>query len=80
MSRYAPLGDYLERQTSAAVTLTFSELDALVKLPAAAKRFAFWWANDDPKTTIHAQCKAWQDVGFLAEPNLRGKRVTFRRA
>ena len=78
MSRYDLLRDHLQRQAADTVTMTFVELDTLVKLPASAKRFDFWWANDDVKTTIHAQCKAWQDAGYVAEPNLRGKRGTFR--
>ena len=79
VSRYDPLRDHLERQAAETVTMTFAELDALVKLPAPAKRFAFWWANEDPKTTIHAQCRAWQEAGYMADPNLRGKRVIFRK-
>ena len=79
MSRYDALQEHLERQDADVFTMTLAEVDALVKLPAAAKRHAFWWSNDDPRTTIHAQSRAWQLAGFDAEPNLRGKRVTFRR-
>ncbi|MDB5557694.1 MAG: hypothetical protein JWQ36_628 [Enterovirga sp.] len=79
MSRYDPLQDHLERQTTDLVTMSLGEIDALVKLPAAAKRHDFWWSNDDPRTTIHAQSRAWQLAGYDAVPNLRGKRVTFRR-
>ncbi|MDB5510813.1 MAG: hypothetical protein JWR08_296 [Enterovirga sp.] len=79
MSKYDALREYLEAQSSDAVTLTFVQLDAIVKLPAPAKRYEFWWSNEDVKTTVHMQSKAWQDAGYLAEPNLRGKRVTFRR-
>ena len=80
MSRYTPIREHLERQTTDEVTMTLAELDNLVKLPALAKRLPLWWANDDVKTTIHVQCKSWQEAGYVAEPNLRGKRVTFRRA
>ncbi len=80
MTKYDPLREYLRTQTGNAVTLTFGDLDAMIKLPASAKRYEFWWSNDeDVRTTVHAQCRAWQDAGFEAEPNLRGKRVTFRR-
>lgn len=79
MSKYDALREHLEAQSSDVVTLTFAQLDAIVKLPAPAKRYAFWWSNEDVKTTVHMQSKAWQDAGYLAEPNLRGKRVTFRR-
>ncbi len=79
MSKYEPLADYLRRQTSDSLTLTFAQLEGLVKLPASAKRYDFWWSNDDVKTTNNAQCIAWQAAGYEAHPNLRGKRVTFRR-
>ena len=79
MSKYEPLRDFLREQSADSLTLTFTQLDALVRLPASAKRYEFWWSNEDVKTTVHVQCKAWQDVGYEAEPNLRGKRVTFRR-
>ena len=80
MSRYDALRDYLAEQDAPSVTLTLSELDAIVKLPAPARRYAFWWSNEDLRTTLHVQSRAWQEAGYLAEPNLRGKRVTFRRA
>ena len=79
MSKYNPLQEHLESQDAETLTMSFVELDALVKLPAAAKRHPFWWSNEDVKTTVHAQSRAWQLAGYDAEPNLRGKRVTFRR-
>jgi uncharacterized protein (DUF2342 family) len=79
MSKYEPLRDFLREQSADSLTLNFTQLDALVRLPASAKRYEFWWSNEDVKTTVHVQCKAWQDAGYEAEPNLRGKRVTFRR-
>ena len=79
MSKYEPLREFLREQSADSLTLTFTQLDALVRLPASAKRYDFWWSNEDVKTTVHVQCKAWQDAGYEAEPNLRGKRVTFRR-
>jgi hypothetical protein len=79
VSKYDQLQEHLEAQGADTVTMSFTELDALVKLPAAAKRHAFWWSNEDVKTTVHAQSRAWQLAGYDADPNLRGKRVTFRR-
>lgn len=79
MSRYDPLRTYLEGQSAAIVTLNLAALDAIVKLPAPAKRYEFWWSNDDVKTTMHVQCRAWQDAGYEAEPDLRRKIVVFRR-
>ena len=79
MSKYDPLRDYLRGQSAASLTLSFAQIEALVPLPAAAKRYAFWWSNEDVRTTVHVQCRAWQTASYLAEPNLRAKRVTFRR-
>lgn len=79
MSRYDALGDYLRARSADTVTLTLKDLDAIVRLPASAKRYAFWWSNDDVRTTMHAQSLAWQGAGYEARPNLRGKTVTFLR-
>lgn len=79
MSRYAALQERLGRETAETVTLSLAEIDAIVRLPASARRHAFWWSNEDVRTTVHAQSRAWQLAGYDAEPNLRGKRVTFRR-
>jgi hypothetical protein len=80
MSRYDALREYLLAQSAETVTLRLVEIDAIVKLPAPAKRYDFWWSNDDVRTTMHVQCRAWQEAGYKAEPNLRGKTVTFRRS
>ena len=79
MSKYDPLQDHLERQSADVVTMSFVEIGGIVKLPAAAKRYPIWWSNEDVRTTIHAQSRAWQLADYDAEPNLRGKRVIFRR-
>lgn len=79
MSKYDPLRAYLEAQSASVVTLTISAIDAIIDLPAPAKRYGFWWSNDDVKTTNHVQCRAWQEAGYEAEPNLRRKMVVFRR-
>ena len=79
MSQYDALEDHLRANTTDSVTMTLAQLGAIVKLPAAAKRHAFWWSNEDMKTTVHAQSRAWQAAGYEAHPNLRGKTVTFRR-
>jgi hypothetical protein len=80
LSKYDPLYAYLQGQSAPSLTLSIAELERIVPLPASAKRYDFWWSNEDVKTTVHVQCRAWQAAGYKAEPHLRGKRVTFRRA
>ena len=79
MSKYDALRDYLKTQTSDLLTLSLTDLDRIVKLPPSAKRYDFWWSNEDVRATLHVQSKAWQEAGYEAQPNLRGKRVVFRR-
>ena len=76
MAKYDPLRDLLMRQ-SGRVTLPLAEIESVVQLPSSAKQHEWWWANEDVQTTAHVQCKAWQEAGYNAEPNLRGGTVTF---
>lgn len=39
MTKYEPLRDFLREQSTDSLTLTFTQLDALVRLPASAKRY-----------------------------------------
>ena len=56
------------------VTLTWSELDAIVGgLPASAKNHRAWWSGD--RSHIHS----WQSIGFVVTDLQMGSRVTFSR-
>ena len=65
-SKYQPLADHLATQSGDYVTMTFTQLKALLghDLPPSAwgRR---WWANSAPKRTSHAQ--AWLSVGWRVE-------------
>lgn len=79
MSKYDALRDHLQLAIGRTVSLTFDEIDSIVRLPASARRYEWWWANEDPSMTSHVQCKSWQEAGFDADADLRSGIVTFRR-
>jgi hypothetical protein len=76
-SKYDPLRAFLATQQGS-VTLTFDQIERLgIVLPAAARTYPEWWANEDPKLTRHVQCRAWRSLGRTATPHLTAKTVTF---
>jgi len=80
MSRYDPIRNRLQSSGTRSLTFSFEEIADLVGgLPESALRYAWWWANEDPKTTTHSQCKAWQAAGYDAEVNMAQRQVTFHR-
>lgn len=62
-SRYDGLRDYLLQRTEPVVRLTFSEIEDIIggPLPASARRYRPWWANERSGTHVHA--RAWIDAG-----------------
>lgn len=44
--------------------LTFAEIESIlgVPIPASARQYRPWWANEEAGTHIHA--RAWLDAGF----------------
>src|SRR4051794_28435930 len=60
---YQPLGDFLDQQEGAEVTLTFAEVEGVVgeQLPAAAWAQA-WWAN-----TPSEQGRVWLEAGWQVQ-------------
>ena len=79
-SKYDPLRTYLEQRPDNAVRMTFREVEDVLgtKLPASARRYAFWWANDT--TGNHAQAAAWMRAGRrVAKIDLIDCRVMFIR-
>ena len=78
MSKYDPLGSYLGGQTSNECTLTFSEVERIIRtsLPGSARRYRAWWSNGD-----HVQAKSWMAVGWLVDRvDFDGETVDFRRS
>ena len=59
----------------------FQEIEQIIgePLPQAAYQYEWWWTNEDPRTTTHVQCRAWQGAGYKAEVQLARRAATFTR-
>ena len=78
MSKYAPLGDYLRRQTGAVVPMTFAQIEKVVgtMLPDS-QRYPAWWSNN-PFNNVMTQI--WLDAGFVTESiDIAKRKLVFRR-
>lgn len=82
MNKYDPLLQYLSNQNSTEVTLSISEIEAIIndELPASAYSYPQWWSNS--KTKAHPYCKAWLDAGYHTvgvKESLGKKIITFEK-
>jgi hypothetical protein len=80
MARYEPLGQYLKKNGSGRIAMTFREVEAVIgrRLPASAYRHRPWWANEERG---HSHAKAWLGAGYETEQvDMAAKRLVFRRA
>ncbi len=80
MAKYDPLRDYLRRQKTDDLELTFVELERKIgyMLPKSAS-LPQWWAKTTDAATPPVQQKAWSDAGFDAVLIAGADRVRFRR-
>lgn len=79
-SKYAPLGDYLQRQAMSEVPMSFAEIERVtgVALPPKAQNHAAWWSNNPSNNVM---TKVWLAAGYKTERvDLSGRRLVFRRA
>jgi hypothetical protein len=75
MSRYAALTAKLLESDEHRLTLSFSELDAIVGgLPESAKKYGAWWANN---INSQAHSRFWLDAGRRASPDFRERLAVF---
>lgn len=80
MSKYEPLAEHLTRERDDKWAASFAEVEAVLgfPLPASARRYREWWANQ--RGGGHSQTKGWQDAGWQVwQVDLEKERVTFRR-
>lgn len=77
---YDPLRDNLRRCNRRSLRISFAEIEDLIgrPLPPSAREYQWWWANEDPTTTRHSQCRAWKSAGYDADVDLAGQFVVFR--
>lgn len=78
MGKYSPLGDFLRKQKTKLVPLTFAEIEQIIgsKLPNS-QRYPAWWSNN-PWNNVMTQ--VWLDAGFETEQvDVEKRRLVFRR-
>lgn len=76
-SKYYPLFEYLQTQAVAPVSMTFAEIEALLRssLPKSSRQRA-WWSNRDSASAL--QARAWIGAGYHVESvDLDTGRVSF---
>lgn len=77
MSKYDPLKEHLRQAGNESVFMTFADVANLVGgLPPSAERHRPWWANHSHPSR-NVQAKGWMEAGYLAEPDIARRAVTF---
>lgn len=80
MGKYEPLAEQLRRRDDDSWTVSFAEVEQILgfPLPASARAYREWWANQ--RSGGHSQTRGWQDAGWQVwKVDLPGERATFRR-
>lgn len=78
--KYAALYDHLSARTDSRWCASFSEVEAVLgfSLPASARRYPAWWANQHGGGHSHA--RAWQEAGWkTVDVNIRAGTLAFER-
>lgn len=78
MSKYDALGDFLNKQITALVPMTFREIEKVTgrKLPNS-KQYQAWWSNNPGNNVM---TKVWLDAGYRTEQvDIAHERLVFRR-
>lgn len=77
-SKYDRLRRHLNVRTAGSVVMSFREIETILgsKLPASARKYSAWWANEEGETS-HVQARAWMDAGRRATVNLTAETVEF---
>ena len=63
-SKYDPLYDHLVNHPETVIALSFSEIERILgfALPASARRYQAWWANEREGTHSHA--RSWLEASY----------------
>ena len=66
-SKYDPLYDHLANNPETVIALSFSEIERILgfALPASARRYQAWWANEREGTHSHA--RSWLDASYKTQ-------------
>lgn len=74
--KYWPLRDHLRSSGRPVVTMKFDDIAALVgSLPPSATDHRAYWGNHEG----NSQAQGWMGAGYIAEPDIPRRLVTFRR-
>src|ERR1043165_10102137 len=79
MGKYEPLGQFLRKQRTQEVPLTFREIEKItgVKLPPKAQHHRAWWSNNPDNNVM---TKVWLAAGLeSAQGDMEGRKPGFRR-
>jgi len=79
MGKYEPLGQFLRKQRTREVPLTFREIEKItgVTLPPKAQHHRAWWSNNPDNNVM---TKVWLAAGFeSAQVDMEGRKLVFRR-
>ena len=77
MSKYAPLGIYLKSAGFESISMTFTEIEQIIKtsLPPSARKHRPWWSNN---TSNSAMTRSWIAAGFKAtQVNMNEESLVF---
>ncbi len=81
-SKYDVVFKWLSTSAEPRVAVAFRHLESVLgfDLPAAARLWPQWWANESADSSRHIQCRGWLRAGFLTRNlNLLGQTVDFVR-
>ena len=81
MGKYEPLAEMLRHLPEHEWEASFAEVEEVLgfSLPASARRYREWWANQ--RNGGHSQAKGWQEAGWrVGRVDLDRKLVVFRRS
>lgn len=79
MSKYSQLGEYLKKQSSEQVSMTFREIECITgaSLPPSAHKHRPWWSNN-PRNSV--MTRVWLDAGYKSEQvDMERRKLVFRR-
>lgn len=79
MSKYQPLGAYLNKQFASHIPMTFAEIERVIgtSLPPSAYDHRPWWSNNPSNNVM---TKTWLEAGFETEQvDMVSKKLVFRR-
>jgi hypothetical protein len=81
MGKYTPLVEYLGKQTTSEVRLSFAEIEEIIgdALPASAHNHRPWWSNQQAHPS-HPWATEWLEAGWECDGlSLNDQWVRFRR-